>query len=145
MIDRRDSLLVVTQISPSLVSTPNPGLTFRLEVRYSDEQLAEVEDVFASRSQVSRTLIGELLFFQANVVSVDPTAASGGAPGLTRIEVAEERFVEELAEFAPLMFGESEVVVAATLVDGVDAVVKLGTGYLDSERPPASDTVDVDE
>ncbi len=134
VVDRRDSLLVFTQISPSLVSTPNEGLTFRLEVRYSDEQLAAADsDRFSTRSQVARTLIGELLFFSANVNSVDEAPATDGAPEVTRIEVAQELFVDELEVFAPLIFGEAEVVVATTLLDGVDAVVTLGTAYLDAE------------
>jgi hypothetical protein len=142
VIDRRDSLLVFTQVSPSLVSTPNEGLTFRLEVRYSDDQLAAAEDLFSSRSQVSRTLVGELLFFSSNVASVDPAPAAEGAPAVTRIEVSEERFVEELGEFAPLIFGESEVVVAPIVLDGVDAVVKVGTGYLEVQRRRSGDTVE---
>ncbi len=142
VIDRRDSLLVFTQVSPSLVSTPNEGLIFRLEVRYSDDQLAAAGSRFSSRSQVSRTLVGELLFFSANVVSVDPTGAAAGAPSVTRVEVAEERFVDDIRQFAPLIFGEADVVVAETLLDGVDVVVKLGTGYLDVQRERSGDTVE---
>ncbi len=37
------------------------------------------------------------------------------------------------------MFGEYDVVVAEQLIDGVDVVVRLGTGYLESKPPPASE------
>lgn len=142
VIDRRDSLLVFSQVSPALVSSPNDGLVFRLEVRYSDEQLAESENRFTSRSQVSRTLVGELLFFKANVVSVDPAGAAAGAPEVTRLEVAQEQFIDDLQELAPLVFGDVEVVLAPVVLDGVDVVVKLGTGYLEQQQTRAPDTVE---
>ncbi len=142
ILDRRDSLLVFTQVSPALVSTPNEGLTFRVEVGYSDEQLSGAGDGLSSRSQVSRTLVGELLFVQANVVSVDETALPGGAPERTRVEVADARYLQEMTEFAALAFGDADVVLAPTLVDGVDVVVTIGTSYLDLKQQRSGDTVE---
>ncbi len=131
IIDRHDSLLVFAQASPARVSTPNPGLVFRLVVPYSDEQILATEGLFGSRSELARGLIGELLFLSANVVSVDTTPQSSGAPARNLIEVADERFIGDIATLVPLVFGESDVVVAAELIDGVDVVMTLGEGYLD--------------
>lgn len=137
VVDRRDSLLVLAQISPALVSTPNPALSFRLEIGFTDEQLAEHGDDLETNSDVGRQLIGEILFFQGNVVSVDLVErTSGGAGSVTRIAVAEEQFLDDLVEFAPLLFGEVEVELASTLIEGIDVVVTLGTGYLQHEIPP---------
>ena len=73
----------------------------------------------------------ELLFFQANVISIDTAAAADGAPEVTRIEVSDKRFIEDMELAGSIFFGESVVVVSSTVLDGVDAVVILGTGYLD--------------
>jgi hypothetical protein len=136
VVDRRDSLLVFAQIAPALVSTQNPALSFRLEVGYSEEQLIDQGDGLETNSDIARQLIGEILFFQGNVVSVDllerPTA---GAHSVTRISVAQEQFLDDMLEFAPILFGDVDVEVASTLIQGVDVVVTLGTGYLDHEIP----------
>jgi hypothetical protein len=139
VVDRRDSLLVFAQISPALVTTPNPALSFRLEVGYTDEQLRESGEDFATPSDVARKLIGELLFLQGNVVSVDMTERADGAPTVTHIAVADEAFLQDMIDFAPILFGESEVELATSLIDGVDVVVTLGTDYLGHEIPADSD------
>jgi hypothetical protein len=131
LVDRADAVLVFAQISPALVSTPNPAMSFRIEARYSDEQLETSGDLFESSSELVREMTRELLFFQANVISIDTAAAADGAPEVTRIEVSDERFVEDMELAGPIFFGESVVVVSSTVLDGVDAVVILGTGYLD--------------
>jgi hypothetical protein len=130
VVDRRDSYLVFTQISPSLVSTPSTGLSFRLEVGFDDDQLAAGSS-FGSNSEAARQLIGEVLFFQGNVVSVDTVVAEGGAPTVSRVEIADDQFLDDAEEFAPILFGESEVVLADERIEGVDVVVTVGTGYLD--------------
>jgi len=131
IVDRADAVLVFAQTSPALVSSPNPAMSFRVEARYSDEQLDASGDLFESSSELVRELTRQLLFFQANVVSVDTAKAPDGAPAVTRIEVADERFIEDMELAAPIFFGESVVVVSSTVLDGVDAVITLGTGYLD--------------
>ena len=52
-------------------------------------------------------VIGSMLFFQANVVSVDTEPAPGGAGAETVIEVAEARFIPDMEAIAPVVFGES--------------------------------------
>lgn len=130
VLDRRDVLLVFGQTSPARVSTPNSGLAFRIEVPFDDEQMAASGGEFDSRSELARVLIGELLFFQANVTSVATAPLPDGAPAATRIEVADDRFLEDMVEVAPLIVGDADVVRAGTLIDGVDVVIRLGTDFL---------------
>jgi hypothetical protein len=151
-IDHRDTILVFAQISPALVSTPNPALSFRLEIDFSDEQLLAGGGNFETASDLARQLIGELLFFGSNVVSVDLTEISSGAQSVTDIAVADEWFIPEMNEFAPILFGESNVELATELIDGVDVVVALGSDYLRREvdrdeitDSNTGDTVDPDE
>jgi len=131
VVDRADAVLVFAQVSPALVSSPNPAMSFRIEARYTDEQLSDANDLFESSAELVREMTRELLFFQANVISIDTASAPDGAPVITRIEVSDERFVDDMEVAGPIFFGESVVVVSSTVLDGVDAVVILGTGYLD--------------
>ena len=133
VIDREDALLVFAQVSPARTSTPNPGLVFRVVVPYTEEQIAD-SGVFTSSSELARLIIGELLFFSANVVSVDTAPAPGGARDVGRIEVADDRFMPDMVTLTPLVFGDSEVVLADERVDGVDVVLTLGMDYIDLKR-----------
>ncbi|MDX2379969.1 MAG: hypothetical protein QNM02_09460 [Acidimicrobiia bacterium] len=154
-VDHRDTVLVFAQISPALVSTPNPALSFRLELGFAEEQLIEGGAEFENVSDLARQLIGELLFLGANVVSIDLTETPGGAQTTTDIAVANEWFLVDMNEFASLLFGESNVEIATELIDGVDVVVVLGTDYLrreadrdeitESSAAGPDDTVDLDE
>jgi hypothetical protein len=137
VLDRRDSVLVFAQISPARVSTPYPGPVFRVEIPISDAQLDASDSGFASRQQLGLDVIGRLLFVAANVVSVDATQDPDGAPVVTRIEVADPGIIDAMNELGMVMFGEFDVVVAEQLIDGVDVVVRLGTGYLESQPAPA--------
>jgi hypothetical protein len=130
IVDRRDANLVFAQVSPALVSTPNLGRTLRIVAPFSDEQLTAAEGVYESTSELMLDVIGDMLFFQANVVSVDTEPAPDGAGAETLIEVAEARFIPDMEAIAPIVFGKSKVVLATTLIDGIDAVVTLGTDYL---------------
>ena len=132
VLNRFDSLLVFTQVSPARVSTPNEGLVFRVEVPIGDAQF-DVEGVpFVDRSDMASSALGQLLFLQANVVSVDLAPNPDGAPAKSRIEVADEQFVADLETSLGPVFGEAEFVVSEALIDGVDVVMRLGTGYFDA-------------
>ncbi len=157
VIDRRDALLVFGQVSPSRVLTPNAALTFRIVSDITEGQLAASEARFESIPEMMRNLIGELLFFQSNPVSIDSVPeGEEGAPVVTRVEVAQEQFLDDVEELSALVFGESEVVLADEVIDGIDVVVTLGTGYLDFrvavdageivvENPAAVDDTVVDD
>jgi len=133
IVDRRDANLVFAQVSPALVSTPNLGRTLRIVAPFSDEQITASNGEYESTSELMLEVIGSMLFFQANVVSVDTEPAPAGAGAETVIEVAEARFIPDMEAIAPIVFGETKVVLATTLIDGIDAVVTLGTDYLDKQ------------
>ena len=146
IIDRRDANLVFAEVSPGLVSTPNTGLSVRIVAPFSDEQI-EASGEYESTSELMLGVIGEMYFFQANVVSVDTQPApDGGAAAVTLIQVAEERFIADMEAIAPIVFGESEVVLASTLIEGVDVVITLGTDYIGTRAAngdrPTDTTVD---
>ena len=158
VLDRFDSTLVFAQISPALVSTPNPGLKVRVEAQFTDEQVAQTQGLFETSSDVGRAFIGQMLFLQNNVVSADTSPV--GAPEVTVIVVTDPRRVAETEAAAQALFGDAEVRVAETVLDGVDLEVTLGMSYLiretarlgrdagqppdDTSVPPPSDTVVID-
>jgi hypothetical protein len=131
LIDRRDSALVFSQVSPGLVSTPNLGLKVRIVANFTDEELEVADDLYASTSDVVFELIGRLLFLSANIVSVD--TAPTGAPPVTIIEVADERQLEATVEAVGALLGEVDARVADTVLEGVDAEITLGMSYLEHE------------
>jgi hypothetical protein len=137
LIDRRDSNLVFAQVSPGLVSTPNTGLTVRIVANFTDDQLVEAGGVYGSTSDLAVELIGRLLFIGGNVTSVD--TAPTGAPAITIIEVAEERQMQENVDAAEALFGEAEVRVAESIIEGIDVEVILGMSYLEREAERVGD------
>ena len=137
LIDRRDSNLVFAQVSPGLVSTPNTGLTVRIVANFTDDQLAEAGGVYDSTSDLAVELIGRLLFIGGNVTSVD--TAPTGAPAVTIIEVVEERRMQENVDAAEALFGEAEVRVAESVIEGIDVEVILGMSYLEREAERVGD------
>ncbi len=83
---------------------------------------------YDTNSDVARELIAGLLFVQANIVSVD--TASAVAPAVTLIQVSDPRLIEEATKTSETLFGPVEVVLAPTVLEGVDQVVTLGESYL---------------
>jgi len=100
---------------------------------FSDEQIEASDGMYESTSELMLDVIGEMHFFQTNVVSIDTQPVAGGAAKVTLIEVAEERFIADMLTIAPIVFGESEVVLASTLIEGIDMVITLGTDYIDNK------------
>ncbi len=129
VLDRNDSVLVFAQISPSLVSTPNTGSKVRVEVPFTDDQLAQTDGLYETNSDVAREMVRLVLFLQGNVVSVDTSAV--GAPDVTLVEVSDPALLEEATETAELLYGPAEVRVASTVLEGVDLIVTLGQSYLE--------------
>jgi hypothetical protein len=131
VIDRRDSGLVFAQVSPALMSTPNPGLKMRVVAPYTIAQLDESGGPFESTTELMVEFIGKMLFSQNNVVSVE--SAPSGAPAVTLIEVVDPRLLEQVEESAGEIYGEAEVRLADTVLEGVDVEVTLGMSYLARE------------
>ena len=137
VLDRRDVVLVFAQISPARVSAPNPGPVFRIEIPITVAQLAASDSGLDSRQEIALEAIATLLFLDGNVVSVDATPSSDGAPLVTRIEAASEEIFAAMEELGPQTFGEVDVVLAKELIDGIDVVVRLGTSYLEAQAAQA--------
>ena len=125
VLDPVELTLVFGQIAPAAVAAPNAGLTFRVVSSYSDEQLAASG---RTNTDVAYAAISALQFIGANVVSV---TTSGEAPGeRSRIETADQSLVPG-TEAADVLFGALDVTVGERPIAGVDAVLTLGTAYLD--------------
>ncbi len=137
LIDRRDSNLVFAQVSPGLTTTTNAGLKVRIVANYTDDQLSTADGLYDSTSDLAVELIGRLLFLSGNVPSVD--TAPTGAPAVTILEVANESQFDVAVELAGALFGDAEVRVADTVIEGVDVEVILGMSYLASELERAAD------
>ena len=133
-LDPVELTLVFGQIAPAAVAAPNAGLTFRVVSSLSDEQLAASG---RTNTDVAYAAISALQFIGANVVSA---TTSGDAPGeRSRIEVADQSLVPG-TEAADILFGALDVTVAERPIAGVDAVLTLGTAYLDLLATGASPT-----
>jgi len=134
IVDRRDALLVFGSVSPGLVSKPNESLSFSLIVGFGEAEVADLgEDASGfeiTKASMTRRFIGEMLFQQANIVSVNLIDTPDAVPDVTRIEVANERIADDVRAVSERFFGDAEIVVAGTITDGVDAVVILGEDFL---------------
>ena len=135
IVDRRDALLVFGSVSPGLVSKPNESLSFSLVVGFAETEVGELGDDAAgfaiTKASMTRRFIGEMIFAQANIVSVNLADAPGSVPAVTRIEISDERFEAEVRAVSERFFGDAEIVIARTITDGVDAVVILGSDFLE--------------
>lgn len=138
IVDSRDTLLVFAEIAPALVSTPNESFTFQVIAPFSDQQI-ESFDPDATTAGLVRDLIGELLFADGNVVSVQTTASMEGAGSTTRLEVADAALIDTVRDVAPVLFGDVDVTAATRLIDTVDVVAILGTDFLDRRAEIVAD------
>lgn len=134
IVDRRDALLVFGSVSPGLVSKPNESLTFALRVGFDEGAVGALGDDASgepvTKASMTRRFIGEMLFAQANIAAVDLAETPGAVPEVTRIEITDERIEDEVRDVSERFFGDAEIVVADTIIDGVDAVVVLGANFL---------------
>ena len=123
LLDRAELALVFGQVAPGKVAAPNPALTFRVESPFTD-----VDGTELTNDDIAYRAISQLLFVRGNVQSVD--TASGDVPAVTTIDVADESLVAGV-EDTDTFLGDVDVRVAEERIAGVDAVVRLGTSYLD--------------
>lgn len=134
LADRRDALLVFGAISPGLVSTPNESISLKLVVGFDDAQIDVLGDgaggLPITKESMTRRLIGELLFGQANIVAVDLADTPSTVPERTLLVVSDERFVDSARSVSERFFGEADVQVAEEITDGVDVTVVLGEDFL---------------
>ena len=100
------------------------GGDFQNLLVFSDEQLVDG----LTRYDLSYAATATLLGLETNVLSVDTTAEE--AEALTLVEVSDESLAAAARGLSDV-FGPVEVRVAERRIVGIDAVVTLGTGYLD--------------
>ncbi|MET0143342.1 MAG: hypothetical protein ABW328_00930 [Ilumatobacteraceae bacterium] len=130
-LDPAELALVFGQIAPGRVAAPNPALSVRIESNFSEAQLA---DLGLTNTDVAYRAAAQILFVGGNVLSVDTAATPDDEPGTsTLVEVADETLVAG-TEGASLLFGDLDVEVGETRIVGIDAVIRLGTRYLDLIR-----------
>jgi hypothetical protein len=137
-LDATELILVFGQIAPAAVAAPSAGLTFRVVSSFSDEQLAPTG---RTNTDIAYSAISSLQFVGANVLSVSTT---GDPPGdRSVIEVSDQTLVPA-ADGADILFGALDVTVGDRPIAGVDAVLILGTSYLDllqsGATPPTATT-----
>ena len=129
-LDRAEVLLVFGQIAPARVAAPNESSRFRVVAAFNGEQQAQMG---GSNADLARELIAQLLFLDANVVSVqanDPAPSGVKAPTVTVVEVADAALGAVLAEQWARVFGEFEIKVVEVAIEGVDATIIIGMNYV---------------
>lgn len=112
-IDRPEAVMALATVAPGSMSSPSLGLAYRIEAPpgYVDEV---------------KTAIGALLYYGANVRSVDfngPVLEFSLA--LLNNENARSAVAEDNA-----LFGQVDVAVNPLPIEGIDVVLQLGSDYL---------------
>jgi len=123
-LDRAEVVTLFAHVAPTRLAAPNPGYNLRVVSPFADDQLP----AGLTRYDVAYAATATLLGLDTNVVSVDTTAGDTGAA--TVVEVADDALVAA-AEGLSAEFGTVEVRVADRRIAGIDAVVTLGTDFLD--------------
>lgn len=129
-LDRAEVLMVFAQIAPARVAAPNESSRFRVVAHLDAAQQSEIG---GTNADLARDLIAQLLFLDANVVSVqanDPAQPGAEAPPVTVMEVADAALAEVMAEQWSRVFGQIEISVMEVAIEGVDATIIIGMNYV---------------
>lgn len=144
-LDRIELALVFGQIAPGKISAPNPALTFRIESPFDDAAVP----ADSSRAKVAYDAISVIVFAGGNVVSVSTEV--GEVPPVTQVLVSDDSLIPEVENVETLL-GPVEIGVAEERIAGIDAVVRLGSSFLDHlattgspEAPEATLTTEADD
>lgn len=115
-LDRGDVVMVFASVAPNSMSAPAPGLVYRIEAPsgYDDRV---------------RFAISAVLYFGGNVQSVYISDSVPVEPA-TVFEIYDPRF-EERTEDSAALFGMVKFVEPTVKISGVDAVIRLGSEFLD--------------
>lgn len=124
LLDRAELSLVFGHVAPGNVAAPKQGLSFRVESPFDEDMLGG-----RSPAQVSYQAIEQLLLVRGNVLSVG--TATGEVPEVTQVIVSDDSLLGEVQSLDGL-FGEVEISVGEEPIAGVDAVVRLGSSYLEN-------------
>lgn len=127
--DRAELLMVLAAIAPARMGAPFEGPTVRVLAHFDPEDL---EPLGQNNADVARQAINRLLFAKVNVVSFGQVET---APAATLIEVADANALETAEQAYGSLFGDSEVRVAESLIEGIDLQITLGRAYLETVEP----------
>lgn len=127
--DRAELAMVLAAIAPGRMGAPFEGPTARVLSSFTSEQL---EPLGQNNADVARQAINRLLFAKVNVVSFGQVDE---APELTLVEVADASLLDTYQQAFGTLFGEAEVVVAESVIEGIDVQITLGRAYLDTVEP----------
>lgn len=115
-LDRGDVVMVFASVAPNSTSAPAPGLVYRIEAP-------------AGYDDRVRFAISAVLYFGGNVQSVYISDSVPVEPA-TVFEIYDPRF-EERTEDSAALFGTVRFVEPTVKIAGVDAVIRLGSEFLD--------------
>lgn len=116
-LDRVDALMVFASIAPNSTSSPAPGLVYRVEAPPGSEEKV-------------RFVIAALLFFGDNVQSLY-ISDSVPVEQATVLEIYDQRY-EERSKDAATVFGTVRFGEPTVRISGVDAVIRLGSDFLEA-------------
>ena len=114
-LERSEAVFNLAAIAPSSMTTPSPGLIFRVEAPPGYE--ARV-----------RVAVAALLFLGANVKSV---LLDGPVQPETRLLLSDESLASQ-AESNNAYFGATQTLTAEVPIEGIDVVLQLGTEFLEA-------------
>ena len=126
LLDQAEITLVFAQIAPGKVAAPNPALTLRSRRR---SPTSSSRAPASTNNEVAYAAISSLLFVGGNVLSVDtaPGTCRRADDGRGRRRDAGRRHVTA----STCCSATSTCRSPTTRIVGVDAVVRLGTDYLE--------------
>jgi len=116
ILDRVEAVFTMASIAPSAMTTPTPGLVFRLEAPPGYEDRV-------------RVAVAAVIYLGGNVKSVYLGAE---ARPETVLYVSDESFAEQ-AESTYSFFVVARTITSDVPIEGIDMVLQLGTEFLESE------------
>ena len=122
-IDRAEAVMWLAAVAPGSMSAPGTGLSYRIEA--PPGYVAQVKAAVAA-----------LLFVGANVKSVD----FGGPVLAVSVALVNTEGEIEIVASEDAIFGVVEVSVNPQPIEGIDVVLRLGSGYLDGVVLPVPTT-----
>lgn len=132
-LDRATVVLVMAGLAPGAMIAPYPSQSFRIENGLTDADVAAAGLTGLTSADLSRNIVGRLLFLQNNVISVSPevfTLETNQVPGKTLIYIANDVQAAESQAYTDL-FGPVTFLKPAISFPLVDIVVVVGRSYLE--------------
>ncbi len=144
-LDRSSVVLVMSGLAPGAMIAPNQGQSYRIENGLTDADLKQAGVMNVTSADLSRDVVGQLLFVESNVVSVSSavfTLDPHKVPDKTIVFTATPLSDGE-AQGLKAFFGDIDFRRPPFTFPLVDVVVVVGRNYLDlvKARPGNTPTV----